>query len=303
MSYAFPDAVFTTHYRTVDIPTITTPINIAPIGDMHFHSRACDTGRLNAALRYMKKLPGVTLPIIMGDEIEATSASERKALRSVELHDSSESRMDDSYKQSCRELLEKFEWARGNILGWIQGNHDYTFYEEDKEAKVIRAQTSSEWMAKESGAPWLGYLAYIRLGIRVVSSNNFAHLDIVACHGKAGGKLVGTDINQVDDLRKIFPAADLFLMGHSHGKGAVPTSSLYAHTDIKNHTIVIKQKEQYLGRTGSFLKGYEPNKRSYVVGSLLRPSVLGTILFKVRLMRKDRPSGGQSMEIQIRAET
>ena len=85
----------------------------------------------------------------------------------------------------------------------------------------------------------------------------------------------------------IFPTADLYIMGHDHRKGAVPTSTLEVVTGARGK-LITKQKRQWLCRSGSFLRGYVENEPSYVAGALMRPTDLGTIRIEVKVTRETR---------------
>jgi hypothetical protein len=120
---------------------------------------------------------------------------------------------------------------------------------------------------------------------------------IVACHGRAGGKLAGSSINQVEDLKKIFPIADIYIMGHDHQRGAWPTSILLPGDQGTG----IKQKRQFLARSGSFKKGYTSGVASYEVGSLYRPSDMGAVQFSISLHRQKEKNGYERIITDIKA--
>lgn len=87
-------------------------------------------------------------------------------------------------------------------------------------------------------------------------------------------------INQVDDMKQIFPVADLYIMGHDHQRAARPVSVLVPMYD-HNGSIYIKQMRQFLCRSGSFKKAYVPDTSSYEVGRLLRPADLGALQIEI----------------------
>jgi hypothetical protein len=105
---------------------------------------------------------------------------------------------------------------------------------------------------------------------------------------------MGTSINQVDDLTRIFPIADLYIEGHDHQRGAWPKSVLLP----TNRGGDIKQKRQFLCRSGSFKKGYCEGVSGYEVGRLLRPSDLGAVVFKISVHRDQRETDRLILDIQ-----
>lgn len=74
-------------------------------------------------------------------------------------------------------------------------------------------------------------------------------------------------------------------MAHDHNRGAWPISSLIPSKAVDWS---IKQKRQWLCRSGSFKKGYHPGLAGYEVGRLLRPSDLGALQLQVGLYRVQR---------------
>jgi len=210
----------------------------------------------------------------MGDYHDFASTSESLILKNPKLHDDTRAMFDMTAQKKNRALSAELSFAKGNILGLIEGNHNWLFMD---------GQTSTDDLAGRLHTQNLGWLCHYTLRFKLKYQNSEKQLNnlyIVACHGKAGGKTAGITINQVDDLKRIFPTADIYIMGHDHQRGAWPTSTLLPFTDAKGITH-IKQKRQFLARSGAFLKSYSPDKTSYAVKSLYKPSDLGAISFKI----------------------
>lgn len=299
------DSVFTTRVVDINLPKATDRLVIIPVGDIHYDSPGFDAGRFKQFLRHAKqemKRSNVYY-LFMGDELEVASTSERKIINSGGLHESTRYRLDHEAYLRARALLKEIEFMRGRILGMIQGNHYWLFSNTIDGTGITGGMTSTQWLAQRMGCPWLGYLSYVRLSLAVKGTPR-SSLDIVACHGKAGGKLVGTSFNQVEELRAIFPGAHIYCMGHDHRLGGIPATSLYATRDsgsTGDGALVIKQRKQVLVRTGSFLRGYVVGAESYIVGKLLRPSELGITKIEVRLRRRvtNKKTNASASEIDL----
>lgn len=303
------DSIFTAVTRRLVIPSLSDGFHLVPVGDIHAKCPGHDASRFAEFLRHAKlELAEQDVPTYylgMGDEHDFTAWSERKRLQHADLHEATESALDDRALLACDEMITQFAPLKDRMLGMVQGNHHWVFLgshvKEDGEwrlatrgearnpqtfaAWVTAGETSTEFICRQLGCPWLGYLSYLRLVVTTAGSPGDSRaLDLVACHGKAGGKLLGTSINQVEDMRRIFPDADIYLMGHNHERHAVPVTHLEALSPQRTGetALTIKQRTQYLGRTGSFLRGYVPNAPSYVVRKLLRPAELGVIKFKLQ---------------------
>ncbi len=267
------DYVFTTH--TVEFTGRELELFI--FGDIHRDTNSCDSERWLKYIQYTKTFDQKKcLYLGMGDYNDFASTSEKKKLNSAGLHETTLDKFDRMAKSDINKLCKEMEHMKGKVIGLIDGNHSWKF---------ANGQTSDEYMAEVMQTKSLGFLSYIRINIkdplRKKVSKDF---DIVACHGKAGGKLIGTSINQVDDLRKIFPMASMFVQGHDHKLSSTPAVVLYAEQS-PNGGIIIKQNEQRLCRSGSFKKTYQQGESSYEIGRLYQPSILGGLHATINLTR------------------
>lgn len=275
------EQTFTKQYKVIGIKSTSDEVVIRPFGDIHADATAHDYDRWHDTLRYWKKTDTPkTFYLGMGDYLDFMATGERCTIDSNKksIHKETLKAFDKSHYKQLKDFAKDIEFMRGRILGFIEGNHSWTFYSDV--VPNITGKSSTQVLSDMFETHNLGWITYFRI-IFKYTERTWAY-DIFACHGKAGGKLKGTSINQVDDLKRIFPVADLYLMAHNHDKFAVPTSVLVAIKD-ENEGFKIKQKEQYLGRTGSFLKSYVPNDEGYLVGMLKTPASLGVIEFNLNI--------------------
>jgi len=133
-------------------------------------------------------------------------------------------------------------------------------------------------------------------------SNSSKSLDIVACHGKSSGKLLGSKVNNVRDLILIYPGADIYLMGHDHSRGGMPAVSLEAIKSKNKDKLHIKERTQFYCRTGSYLQAYKQDRSSYASSRLLAPSSLGKITLRVK-MKRCYSGGMDYLDNEIKLET
>lgn len=277
MSRAKSDYLFTYKERKIKLTNINDYFNIWFWGDVHRDAEACDVDRWKW---FLKKAKSHELDrsyfLGMGDYHDFASASERKSLIKSGLHETTMQKLDYVVQRDMRKFAQEISFMRGKLLGLIEGNHTWVFMD---------GKYAIEDLAERLNTEYCGWLSYISLRVGVNRSNIM--VDIVACHGKAGGKLMGTSINQVDDLTRIFPMADIYVMGHNHQRGALPKSILY-NPGVKKSTTgsPIKQKRQFLVRSGAFLKSYTPGTGGYVHKALYQPSDLGAVMLKVGFHRE-----------------
>jgi hypothetical protein len=129
-------------------------------------------------------------------------------------------------------------------------------------------------------------LCHYSLLCKALNHGTAAAVHMVLCHGKAGGKTFGVTINQVGDLKQIFPIADIYCMGHDHQRTAHPISVLVP-TSCKGG-YGIKQKRQFLCRSGAFVKAYQNESDSYEIFRLYRPSDLGALKMTISFHRDQK---------------
>lgn len=202
------------------------------------------------------------------------SMSEQKKLLGAGLHNQTMDNIDASVERMNRAFCIEIAHMRGKLLGMIEGNHSWFF--------VNTGRTSTEDMCNRMGCDYLGWLTHYTLVFRLPNGSAQTFY-IVACHGRAGGKTYGITLNQVADLKTIFPIADIYCMGHDHQRVVDPISVLIPVRGKENYRI--KQKEQLLCRSGSFKKSYEPGRGGYEMSRLLKPANLGALQVNIDISR------------------
>lgn len=291
------DTKFITHSQTIDA-VIGDPFYIIPFGDVHRDTASCDVDRWRWFLRGCKTYPqDKTYYLGMGDFNDFASAKEQKTIQNSSLHETTRDKFDDIVKMDNRKFAEEISFMKGRLIGLIDGNHNWLFSD---------GKTATEDLCERLNTTYLGWLTWIEIKINLYNGTGKRkrgegsctapdmRMFISACHGRAGGKLMGTSINQVDDLTKIFPVADLYIMGHDHQRFAVPKSVLIPGVGGAD----IKQKRQFLARSGSFKKGYCEGVSGYEVGRLLRPSDLGAIVFEISVHTDHKDQNRRVLDIK-----
>ena len=264
------ETIYTTSRTEIDLEKLSRGIGIWFFGDVHRDATSCDEKRWKWFLeKAAKDDPEYTYYFGMGDYHDLASSREQQHLNRNDLHETTMESLDELVEKNNRKFAEEIKQMRGKLLGLIDGNHNWRF---------CNGVTASEDLANRMGAPHLGWLNHHTLSFRFNGKGQNVY--IVACHGRAGGKRVGTSINQVEDMKAIFPMADIYIMGHNHDRGAWPMDILYPTVNGD-----IKQKRQFMCRSGSFKKAYETGKSAYEVGRLLRPADLGALKLNISFHR------------------
>ena len=268
--------------KEITLESINDSIDIWFFGDVHRFTPSCDVSEWKDFLKRSKPEKN-TYYIGMGDYNEFAASGERKIMKGDKVHETTREKFDYWAEKENRAFASEVKQMRGRLLGLVHGNHSWEF---------MNGKNSTEDLAERLQTEYLGWLCYFRLILKYASHR--IACDMVLCHGKAGGKLKGTSINQVSDLKMIFPFANIFCMGHNHDKGVWPDSILYYDKDSGK----IKQKVQMLCRSGSFKRAYNPDTSGYEIGRLLRPANLGAIKLTLR-MKRDQSNGLDLLNLDI----
>lgn len=268
--------LFTTHIVEIEVPSNTGVINLVPFGDVHFGSDGFALNIWKEFVESHRKCKN-TYYLGMGDYVDFASASERFSIRGSKLHSTTEELLDTVAYQMIRDFFKHIEFTKDKLIGIIGGNHYWEFQ---------NGMSSDERLAQLANVPFLGCASIIRICLNYPDKVQL-HVDVFASHGRGSGKLPGSAYNSVEDMSR-YCIADVFLMGHDHSRGIIPgRSRLEPHFCEKENTLLVKERTPYLGRTGSFLKGYEKNKRSYTVDNHYPPTSLGGIKIKLNRVKSE----------------
>ena len=264
------------------------PIRLIPFGDIHRDSDMHAHRAWQDFLTYAKKQKNA-LFLGLGDYTDGVSTSERIVLNDPGLHDTTKRTLDDVYKGVSRTLGNELGFMRGRCLGLIGGNHYFAFPD---------GQTTDHLLAHQLGCRFLGVSSLLRVVFKFGNKHRSV-LDIFAHHGKGGGSLPGSQFNTIEKMAQT-AEADIYLMGHTHAKGCIPSSPrLRLHNTSQKPYVHLNERTPWLGRTGSFLKSYEPDRVSYNVDAGRSACALGWIEFEITYTRTER-GGHDRIECQIR---
>jgi predicted phosphodiesterase len=279
--------VFSTHKIDLELE-IGKPFKLIPVGDIHRDSDMFADTHWEEFLSYAKAQKNA-LFLGMGDYTDGVSTSERIVLSDFGLHDTTRNTLKDVYKGVSKTLVNELGFMRGRVIGLIGGNHYFDFGD---------GNTTDHLLAAALQTKFLGVCSLIRLSLGFKGKNSRASLDIFAHHGKGGGSTPGAQFNTIEKMLNAADA-DIYLMGHTHGKGCIPSSPRIKLVDDKKGGVIVRERTPWLGRTGSFLKAYEPGKASYNVDAGRSPCALGWIEFEITPVRV-RAGDEDRIELRIR---
>jgi len=258
---------------------------IVPFGDVHRYSAGCDVALWRQWCREQREAcrRDCTVRYIgMGDNDDMLSRRERDAYWRVGFHGATHDELDRYVQAKIDGFAREISFMRGRLLGMLAGNHWWQFAD---------GTTSHTRLCAAMECPDLGDVAYVSVTLRRSTlsrpHSQDGHVDIVAHHGRAGGKLAGTTISHVHDMTRIFPSAHVYIMGHDHQRGAWPVPGRLRCEWCKlAREMRVHEVPGYLVRSGSFLRAYVPGQSSYVAAALKAPANLGTVAVHARLISR-----------------
>ena len=124
---------------------------------------------------------------------------------------------------------------------------------------------------------YLGVCSAITVTLQDTRRNKRSSILITAHHGVGTGSTIGGSMNRVQRWLDGWNAS-IALMGDNHQRGIMPSPDrLGVEKNVLTH------QRRYIGRTGSFQRGYVPNLSNYVTDKALLPTSLGWIEIELRL--------------------
>ncbi len=278
----------------VKVKSAKKPIKLFPVGDIHYFSNSFDHKtweRFKAYTRECQK-EFTCLYILMGDEIEQFSTSERQSLKNAKLHDTARAMLEADAHNRFTDFWREIRYMNsdnGKIVSVLEGNHNYVFDD---------GTCTSSRVAGFANAPFLGVAGILRLSFEY--HGRFKTFDIAMHHGVGAGKRRGASMNALEDMQVIFDA-DMYLQGHNHDKCAVPGRPIQkAYLNPKTGEMEVRERKLYLGRTGSFTRGYRAGHADYNVDAMRPASPVGWIEWEFRLRTQERNDRKKTKEDKVR---
>lgn len=277
--------IFTTAEHRVSLKSMDDVVTFSPFGDVHREAEHHCERKWKEYLAYARDLERPVF-VGIGDYHDFGSASERAAFKKMDLHSDTRRTITLRCLEEADRFVDEIAFMIPNLVGLAGGNHDMGLEQDG------RLFTQTQYICEKLGVPFLGVACLMRLQLSCHGS--VASQDVFLHHGKGGGATKGASLNTVDKMRNV-ARASIYCQGHNHDRGAWPVTTVRLDQNMK-----IVEEEQYLCRTGSFLKAYEPGSASYNVDACRAPSSLGWISLDLQ-MHRERGKDGRGLWVEKKA--
>lgn len=241
------------------------PIRFVCIGDVHRGNPWMDEKTFYKTLDWVEE--NDCYVICMGDYGECINAKDPR--HDYNALDGKYPTPDKQYEQ----IEEDLSRIKDKIIFMLEGNHEANFWKRNN-------HNYTGTMAHHLGVPYTGISAYLlfKFKRKTGKGKSTQVFETYAHHGWAGGRTAGYQVKTIHDLKNIFPNAHMYLMGHNHQLGeALPRTYLY----VDKRTKQIREFTQHFFFTGSYIKGHEVGRGSYVEARAYPPTMIGSPVIEV----------------------
>lgn len=232
--------------KTVTLPSLTQEKEfrlvanqhtlIMPVGDVHFGAKEFAEHHFKKNIQWGMDRGAWFLG--MGDMTEMLASSQKKVFK--EFRTSVKKELSSLYLERIQGLLEILSPTKGRWLGMLVGNHSWEF--ED-------GTNTEQLLCRELNCDYLGTMGIIKIQPKK-KEHTEASVTILIHHGLTAPRSSGGQLNMIEQLLRGFEA-DIYLMGHSHGKVSASFDRLYMSQSGE-----IYHRTKLIARTGSWFKTY-----------------------------------------------
>jgi hypothetical protein len=213
---------------------------LAPIGDIHYGAQGFPIRLFKETVQWLLDRGAFFLG--MGEAFDFSSRSQR--VQMAPLRDATKKEIDVWISDQIKDLSELLSKTKGRWVGMLEGDHYWTFSD---------GTTSDQRLCKDLDSDFLGTSALVRISMEI---KDHPEGDTIICchHGIGMSRTQGGQLLRVEDLLKMFDA-DVYLMGHSHGKLLSPIDRQCITPDGVHY-----HRTNIIGRTGSWMRQYLSHK-------------------------------------------
>jgi len=257
--------------RTVEIKAEEAYLIV--FGDLHIGDKAFgkeSRRKLDGYIKWVLENPNARV-ILNGDLLNTATRSSK----------TSPFEQDMDLQEQIAKVVEILEPVKDRIIGAVMGNHerrilDFAGFDPTISVLSMLGLKTEEIYFKHCG------VLKIKVGSRMSAGaqKNRVAYTVVFHHTTGGGKLIGSKLNRVDQMRhSTVTNADVYIGSHNHSLSAAPVVSM----EYNPHSETVEQRKQVLVSAGGYLEW----NNSYAEAMQLEPMKLGSPRIRLDGKTKD----------------
>lgn len=260
--------------RSIALPSPHHRLVLLPFACTHWDSPYCHVELIEQFVR--RAAAPDTYTIGLGDYLDFARTHKRTALRAALPGDDDTGELLDALvADRVDRYIQLISPLRYRCLGLVEGNHRYEFMTTNPQRGWVAGETTTAYMARRLGVPYLAHLGQIILMI-TLGDKELDRIVILASHGYGTtAASVGADLNKLERYLQSFQA-DIIITAHTHRRVA------YIQPVMLPTPEGFVEKPVLLIKAGSFLRAYVPGRSSYAEQKFLRPLDLGWVEIDIR---------------------
>jgi hypothetical protein len=256
---------------------LSRPLFVVCFGDVHKDSpehAASDWRKFCEYYRVFKKTNQV-LFIGMGDYTDALSRRERVAMANPDIHESTIENMEDVQQKLVDEFYNDISFMEGNLLGLVEGNHYWQFSD---------GTTTTMRLCNKLGCKYLAGGLYGKIQVCDDKDHVRHTIDIYAAHGDGNTITIGGSITKIERFAGSVKA-NIYILGHDHQHITADIPLVEVGLTRDGLSCRTAEYKRCAIRSGSFLRVYQNNSKSYAIGKMYKPSGLGNGQVEINFAR------------------
>lgn len=236
---------------------------ILAIGDLHMGDKAFgpeSKRKLNGYIKWIQETPNARV-ILNGDLLNCATRTSK----------TSPFEQDMTLEEQITGVCEFLDPIKDKIVGAVSGNHERRISDISGYDPTLAILWKLGLKTEDIYYKFTGIIKF-QVGIerqggdKTKARNTYT---VVFTHTTGGGKLIGSKLNRVDQMRhSTVTNADVYIGSHNHSLSAAPVISM----EFDPYNNVVKQRKQTLVSAGSYLEWND----SYAEAMQLEPMKLGS---------------------------
>lgn len=258
--------------HTVSLPSTSDEWTLIPFGCVHEDDPGHNAELWASCVEFVNKTPHCSA-LGLGDYFTLARTTYMKHIRGYQADEDSQRDLD----AMIRERAEKFyrqhlKPMAGKLMGLAEGNHGWTF---------LDGTTDTQLLCRLAKVPYLEKGSLHRVSFKAAAHSRL--LKILVHHGdwSGGAMTTGGDLNALESRASGWDV-DVTIAGHTHRKHGWTVPVL---TCTEQGPPQLIERDRVYIRAGCFMRGYTPGCVTYAERKLLKPTALGWVTLKTRLVR------------------